>query len=100
MVNLVLLLFSQWFTVNYNEASGVLKEIHKNYKKYTLRADKLSRVNKSLYSLDKMTKELGKILDKYVPEFPKEVKLNLPKLKKVDSNKEAPKIKLPKLKKV
>jgi hypothetical protein len=49
-----------------------------------------------------MTKELGKILDKYVPEFPKEVKLELPKLKKVNSDTPvAPaKIKLPKLKKV
>ena len=43
-----------------------------------------------------MTKELGKILDEYVPEFAEEVQLKLPKLKKVD----APKIKLPKLKKV
>ena len=46
-----------------------------------------------------MTTELGKILDKYVPEFPKEVKLQLPKLKKVE-NTEPAKIKLPKLKKV
>ena len=46
-----------------------------------------------------MTKELGKILDKYVPEFPKQVSLQLPKLKKVDSN-EPPKLELPKLKKV
>ena len=29
-----------------------------------------------------MTRELGKILDKYVPDFPEEVKLQLPKLKK------------------
>ena len=41
------------------------------------------------------------IIDKYVPEFPKEVQLNLPKLKKVgDSQSEPTKIKLPKLKKV
>jgi hypothetical protein len=46
-----------------------------------------------------MTKELGLILDKYVPEFATEVKLNLPKLKKV-SKKDTPEIKLPKLKKV
>ena len=90
---------SQWFTINYNEASAVLKEIHKNYKKYTLRADKLSKVNRSKFSLKKMTTELGNILDKYVPEFPKEVKLQLPKLKKVE-NTEPAKIKLPKLKKV
>tara|TARA_R100001460_G_scaffold11386_3_gene26727 strand:- start:2759 stop:3397 length:639 start_codon:yes stop_codon:yes gene_type:complete len=90
---------SQWFTVNYNEASAVLNEIHKNYKKYTLRADKLSKVNSSMYSLDKMTVELKKILDKYLPEFPKEVKLELPKLKKVGETQPS-KIKLPKLKKV
>ena len=51
-----------------------------------------------------MTVELGKILDKYVPEFPKQVDLQLPKLKKVDDGKVVstipPKIKLPKLKKV
>ena len=46
-----------------------------------------------------MTREFGVILDKYVPEFAEEVKLQLPKLKKVDST-DVPKIKLPKLKKV
>mgnify|MGYP003134921354 CR=1 FL=1 len=90
---------AQWFTVNYNEAAAVMKEVHKNYKQYVVRANKLSTVNRSLYSLDKMTKELGKILDKYIPEFPKEVKLELPKLKKVGESKPT-KIKLPKLKKV
>ena len=45
-----------------------------------------------------MTKDFGQILDKYVPEFPKEVKLELPKLKKVNESKPPEKIKLPKLK--
>jgi len=90
---------SQWFTANYQQASAVMKDVYKNYKKYKLNAQKLGMVNKSKFSLDAMTRELGKILDKYVPEFPKEVELKLPKLKKVGSN-ELPKIKLPKLKKV
>ena len=90
---------SQWYTVNYQQASMAMKELCKNYRKYTLNAKKLGAVNKSKFSLDAMTKELGKILDKYVPEFPKEVKLELPKLKKVGST-ETPEIKLPKLKKV
>ena len=90
---------SQWFTVNYQQASATMKDVYKKYKKYTLNAKKLGMVNKSKFSLDAMTRELGKILDKYVPEFPKEVKLELPKLKKVGST-ELPKIKLPKLKKV
>ena len=66
-----------------------------------INAKKLGIINRSKFSLNAMTKELDKILDKYVPEFPKEVQLNLPKLKKVsDSNVEPTKIKLPKLKKV
>ena len=90
---------SQWFTVNYQETSVVMKELYKNYRKYSLNAKKLAIGNRTKFSLDSMTKKLGKILDKYVPEFPKEVKLDLPKLKKVGST-EQPKIKLPKLKKV
>ena len=91
---------SKWFGVNYQEASHVMKSIYTGYRKYTLNAKKLGMVNKSKFSLDAMTQKFGKILDKYVPEFPEEVKLNLPKLKKVGSTKEPPKIKLPKLKKV
>ena len=90
---------SQWFTVNYQETSVVMKELYKNYRKYSLNAKKLAIGNRAKFSLDSMTKKLGKILDKYVPEFPKEVKLDLPKLKKVGST-ETQKIKLPKLKKV
>ena len=41
------------------------------------------------------------ILDKNVPEFPKQVELKLPKLKKVgDSTPQLPKLQLPKLKKI
>ena len=90
---------AQWFSVNYQQASKTMKDVYKSYKKYTLNAKKLAMVNKSKFSLDAMTKKLGKILDQYVPEFSEEVKLNLPKLKKVSSS-EQPKIKLPKLKKV
>ncbi len=90
---------AQWFSVNYQDASSYMKDMYLNYKKYTMGARKLGKVNKSKFSLDAMTRELGKILDKYVPDFPEEVELKLPKLKKVGSptNNE---IKLPKLKKV
>ena len=39
-------------------------------------------------------------LNKNIPEFPKEVGLKLPKLKKLGGTQESPKLKLPKLKKV
>ena len=90
---------SQWFTANYQETSAVMKDVFSSYKKYTLNAKKLGVINKSKFSLNAMTRELGKILDKYVPEFPKEVELKLPKLKKVGDTVPS-KITLPKLKKV
>ena len=90
---------AQWFTVDYQKASRTLKTMYRSYKKYTANAKKLSIQNIKNFSLNAMTINLGKLLDKYVPEFPKQVSLNLPKLKKVGDS-EPQKIKLPKLKKV
>ena len=94
---------AQWFTVNYNYASKTLKDVYDNYSKYTVKAKKLAIVNQTKFSLDAMTKKFEEILDKYLPKFeeqPQKVDLKLPKLKKVGSVSELPKIQLPKLKKV
>jgi glycosyltransferase involved in cell wall biosynthesis len=88
----------QWFTVNYSVASSILKDIFKKYKKYALPAKKLAIYNKSKFSLKAMQDKLEKILDENIPNFPKQVKLKLPKLKKAAQK--APTVKLPKLKKV
>jgi len=88
----------QWFTVNYSVASAILKDVFKKYKKYTLPAKKLAMYNKSKFSLKAMQGKLEKILDENIPNFPKQVKLKLPKLKKTAQK--VPKVKLPKLKKV
>ena len=89
----------EWFTVDYRKASQILRKIYRSYKKYTMSAKKLAIRNSKNFSLKSMTKELEKILDKHVPELPTEVKLQLPKLKKVGSTQPS-KIELPKLKKV
>ena len=47
-----------------------MKDLYKSYRKYTLNAKKLGIINRSKFSLNAMTKDFGKILDKYVPEFP------------------------------
>lgn len=92
---------SHWFGVNYQKASQTLRKIYRSYKKYTANAKRLSLQNSKNFSLEAMTVELGKILDKHVPSFPKQVSLQLPKLKKVGgSSSEPTKVKLPKLKKV
>ena len=92
---------SEWFTVNYQKASTTLRNVYRSHKKYTANAKRLSTQNSKNFSLDAMTTQFGKILDKYVPQFPEQVSLQLPKLKKIGGTDSKPaRIKLPKLKKV
>jgi hypothetical protein len=93
----------QWFTVNYNYASKMLKDVFDNYSKYVVKGKKLAIVNQTKFSLDAMTKKFEEILDKYLPKFeeqPTPVDLKLPKLKKIGDVKEKPQTELPTLKKV
>tara|TARA_Y100000593_G_scaffold11010_1_gene19635 strand:+ start:84 stop:1427 length:1344 start_codon:yes stop_codon:yes gene_type:complete len=93
---------SQWYTVNYNYASKILKDVFDNYSKYVVKGKKLSIMNSTKFSLDAMTKKFEEILDRHLPKFeeqPQAVDLKLPKLKKV-TKQEQPKVKLPTLKKV
>jgi len=93
---------AKWFTINYQYASQIMKDVFKNNRKYVMMAKRQSMYNRVNFSMDKMTKEFSKILDRYLPKFeeqPKQVDLKLPKLKKVGDNKPT-EIKLPKLKKV
>jgi glycosyltransferase involved in cell wall biosynthesis len=88
---------SEWFSVDLNVAAGFLKDVFKNYKSYTEKSRKTYHHIKTNFSFDAMKDKLGVILDSRIPEFPKMLGLNLPKLKKVES---MPQITLPKLKKV
>jgi hypothetical protein len=93
----------QWFTINYNYASKMLKDVFDNYSKYVVKGKKLAIVNQTKFSLDAMTKKFEEILDKYLPKFeeqPTPVDLKLPKLKKIGDVKEKPQTELPTLKKV
>ena len=93
---------AKWFGVNYQYAGQMMFKIFKEYKNYTLPAKRLAITNKS-FSLKNMNKKFEEILNKYLPKFdelPKQVKLKLPKLKKINDKKESGKLKLPKLKRV
>jgi hypothetical protein len=77
---------SKWLYVDVNHGKKAFKEVFKNYKKYKKNAEILSKKNKK-FTLSKMTEKLGEIIDSNIPEFPKEIQLNLPnlpKLKKVE----------------
>jgi len=79
---------SSWFTVDYKSAADKLKDVYKNYKKYTDGAKRQAYRSRTEFSLDKMSEKLISILDTKVP---KQVEFKLPQLKKIE---------LPKLKKI
>ena len=62
-------------------------------------AKSLMNINRKKFTLNQMAEKLNEIVTPYIDKVPSQVKLNLPKLKKV-ANSELPKIKLPKLKKI
>tara|TARA_B110000285_G_scaffold103923_1_gene118323 strand:- start:1406 stop:2686 length:1281 start_codon:yes stop_codon:yes gene_type:complete len=71
---------SSWFAPNELEAAQAMKIVFKQYNKLLINAKKQGTKNTKEFSFDKMTELLTKILDENVPEFPKEIKLTLPKL--------------------
>jgi glycosyltransferase involved in cell wall biosynthesis len=75
---------SKWFTVDYGYASTVMKHIVDNYKDYEVQAKKQATLIKKEWNFDVMTTKLGEILDKHVPEFPTQIPINIPQLKKIE----------------
>ena len=82
---------SQWFNVDYGQVGYYLKDVFENYKKYTDGAKRQAYKSKNEFNWDKMFEKVNQTLTQYIPEFPKEVQLQLPKLNKIE---------LPKLQKV
>jgi glycosyltransferase involved in cell wall biosynthesis len=75
---------SQWFKPDDNQVGHALTDIFENYKEYQEKAKRLAYRNKQNFSFDKMTEKLGELVKQYVPEFPKQVEIKLPKLKKIN----------------
>jgi hypothetical protein len=68
-----------------------MKDVFENYKNYTENAKRQAYYSKTEFSWDKMKDKLDEYLTKSIPEFPKQIPLKLPQLKKIE---------LPKLKKI
>jgi len=98
-----LLAESQWFSVDYNQAGGVMRDMVNNYKPYLEKSRKHRKYSKDNFSFDKMVEKIGELFDDNnikVTQQPQTVGLKLPVLKKVNKKVEPPTINLPKLKKV
>ncbi len=71
---------SQWFNVDYSQVGHYIKDMFENYKKYTDGAKRQAFKSKNEFSWDRMFEKIDQTLTQYIPEFPKEVQLQLPKL--------------------
>jgi len=85
---------SKWFTVNYSDAANKMYQLFNEYDSFLKKSEGLRTNILNNFTLDKMTEELGKIMDKYTKSNPIQKPFNLPKLNK------QPELKLPKLNKV
>jgi hypothetical protein len=68
-----------------------LKDVFENYKPYLEKAKRQGFHSRSKFSFENMKEKLNSVFNERIPEFPKQVPLQLPQLKKIE---------LPKLKKV
>ena len=83
--NKFLLKESKWFYVDYSKAAAKIFDIHKNYKIYLSKSKGLKTNINSNFTLSKMTKKLGSILEKYikVEPQPQHIEMKLPEIKKL-----------------
>ena len=86
--NQFLLPDAQWFSPNHGEIGTSLQSVFKDYKKYQGLGKRQGYYSKENYNWDNMKSLLSSILEKSIPEFPKEIKLELPKLElpKLENN--------------
>jgi len=83
----VILTESQWFAADPQQCVNALAATFLEYNKFKQGAYDLALKNKKLFSYEAIRKKTFELLDKYVPEFPKQVRLVLPKLKKIEQPK-------------
>ena len=82
--NTMLLKDSLWFSVDQGQIGHYMKDMFENYKKYTDGANRQAYKSKTEFSWSKMKEKIDEIFTKNIPEFPKEVALKLPQLKKIE----------------
>ena len=82
--NTMILKDTLWFSVDQGQIGHYMKDIFENYKKYTDNANRQAYKSKTEFSWIKMKDKVDELFTKNIPEFPKEVALKLPQLKKIE----------------
>ena len=78
--NTMLLQNSQWFSPNHGQIGHALKDVFENYKKYSELGKRQGYYSKTNFSLEAMIDKLDNVLSTNIPEFPKQIELNLPNI--------------------
>ena len=81
---------AKWFTPDPGQVGHYMKDIFENYKNYIDGGKRQGFYSKTNFSFEKMVEKLDEHL-KRIPEFPRQVSLKLPQLRKIE---------LPSLKKI
>ena len=93
---------SRWFYVQEDTVPKAMGYVFNSHLETKKRANNLMEKNRKKFTLKGMEEKLDEIMEKYMKNVPSQVSLNLPKLSKVNTEKqnEPQKIKLPKLTRV
>ena len=78
---------AEWFSVDYGQTGGYLKDVFENYKNYTDKAKRQGFQSRTKFSYEAMKAKLDELFTSKIPEFPKQMQIQLPKLKKIESPK-------------
>jgi hypothetical protein len=71
---------AQWFKPDEGHIGNSLKDIFEKYKEYLVKGKRQGHYARTNFSYEKMQELVEDILDKNIPEFPKQIELKLPKL--------------------
>lgn len=74
---------SKWFTANYEEAAGVMKLVYDDYPRFLEKSEELRIENENKFSMNSMRETFKEIIEPFV-FAPKQTKLVLPKLTKIE----------------
>jgi len=83
---------SSWFTVNYSIAGKYVYDVWKNYDKHLDKSSRLKTKLMNRFTLQAMDTKLGEIFQSNITGIKKMMPITLPKLKKIDSGTELPKL--------
>ena len=80
----VILQESGWFAVDTGQVGHFMTDMFNNYDKYLSKAKRQYHRSKTKFSMEAMEADLGYILNRNIPDFPAQMQLKLPQLKKIE----------------